>query len=108
MMRRIIDWMKKRFAYQTANRKNAYKIRPLKGDFYIEYLSDSGDIGLQRVSAKHLICKNGTYYLYGWCEGIPNYRAVPIDRVTTLADEATGECIPKADIVPWLVNRSCH
>jgi hypothetical protein len=108
-MRRFIRWVKKCFVFQKVNRSKQYTIRPLGGHFYIEYLSnEGGDVGVQRVSAKHLICKDGDYYLYGWCERLPCYRAVPIERITSLADEASGECIPKSDIVPWLVNRSCH
>lgn len=108
VMRRFIRWVKKCFVSQDVNIITQYKIRPLQGDFYIEYLAASGDVGLQRVNAKHLIYKDGAYYLYGWCERSPCYRAVPVERMTRLADGVTGECVPHTDIARWLINRTCH
>lgn len=105
---RIICSLRKLFGYGGFDRIQDYKIRPLTGDFYVEYLSRYGEIRMQSIMAKHLIYKKGRYFIYGWCDRFPCYRAVPVEKIKIMADLDTDELIPPADIIPWLTNRSCH
>jgi hypothetical protein len=107
-LRKCVDQIMKFFAIQKLNRDVDCRIRPLSGDFYVEYLSSDGDTRIQSIDARHLIYKGGMYYLRGWCEQFPCYRTVAVERMTTLADIETGELVPQSKIALWLARRSLH
>jgi hypothetical protein len=108
VLREYADQIMKLFSLIKLNRHTSYGIRPIRGDFYLEYLSANGDVGLKRIDARHLIEKDGSFYLYGWCERLPSFQAVPVERITRLTDSQTGELIPHTDIARWLMKRSLH
>ena len=94
--------------WDAGKERLSYEIRPLKGLFYVEYVSGKGDIREQRIEAKHLVEKDGEFYLYGWCEKLPRFHSLPVEQITILADHETGEVIPREDVVLWLKKRLVH
>jgi hypothetical protein len=106
VLREYAEQIMKFFTLYKFNRPIDLRIRPLRGDFYVEYLSASGDFGLKRVDARHLIEKDGAFYLYGWCEKMPGFQSIPVERITVLADDRTGELVEHSNIACWLLKRS--
>ena len=75
---------------------------------FVERLTTKGDIVAEFVEAKALRVIDGQLYLYGWCEMLPSYRCLPVRRIVKLADDETGEIVPRDDVAEWLINRSLH
>lgn len=82
------------------------KERPVAGKFFITQLDDGGNIVSEHVTAKRLIYRSGKLYLYGWCQMVPAYRRLDVERIAELADDGTGEIVPRADVAAWLARRS--
>jgi hypothetical protein len=108
VLREYAEQIMKFLAFHKFSKNEDHRTRPIRGDFYVEYQSSDGDVRIQSIDAKHLIYKDGMYYLGGWCERFPCYRTVAVERMTTLADIETGELVPRSKIACWLAKRSLH
>ncbi len=108
VLRNIVDRIRNSLGLHTIAPFSRYRLRPLSGTFYVQYSAHDGSIREQRVDARHLAEQDGELYVYGWCERLPCFQALPVARISALADNDTGEMVPRIAIRAWLVKRSLH
>jgi hypothetical protein len=79
---------------------------PIDGTFYIDSIELDGAARDQRIDAKYLTEKKGDFFIYGWWQMVPCFRAVRVDQILLLADQKSGQLVPKDDVLSWLLHRA--
>ena len=80
--------------------------KPISGNYFIEFLGCTGQLSDNYVRARKIVYRDGQFYLYGWRQMFPTYQVLPVDRILTIADEVSGELVPREDVLRWLWRRA--
>ena len=83
-----------------------HRARQIRGEFYVSQLDDAGVLSTSRVCAQRLVLRDGKLYLCGWCEVMPAYRQLDVERITQIADDDSNEIVMKCEVRDWLARKS--
>jgi hypothetical protein len=79
---------------------------PINGIYYIHTTDPNYKRLAQRIDSEHVIERRGRFFLYGWWEIMPQFRAIPVNRIMLLVDQQTGEVVRKEEVLEWLLGRA--